>query len=80
MMVVLPGSTEHVKTRISQHKYREAMKSGQDIDWRCKYCTYTSDSAISGNKVSLTMPAAMSTRIDEAGGTGWLSTTYLTQN
>ena len=68
------------KTGISQRQYREAVKSGQDVDWRCKYCTYTSDSAISGNEVSLTMPVAMSTRIDEASVTGWLSTTYLTQN
>ena len=63
------------KTGISQRQYREAVKLGQDIDWLCKYCKYTSDSAISGNKVSLspTMPVATSTRIDEAGVTGWLS-------
>ena len=70
------------KTGISQHEYREAVKSGQDIDWRCKYCTYTSERgtedepSFSGNEVSLTMPVAMSTRINEASVTGWLSTTY----
>ena len=56
------------ETGISQRKYRETVRLGQDIDWCCKYCTYTSDGAISGNELSLnlTMPIAMSTRIDEA--------------
>ena len=68
------------KTRISQREFGEAVKLGQDIDWRCKHCTYTSNSAISGSEVSLssTMPAAMSTRIDEASVRGWLLATYLT--
>ena len=61
------------KTGISQRQYREAVKSGKDIDWRCKYCTHTGDSnAISGNEASssLGIPVAMSTRIDVSG---WLS-------
>ena len=60
------------KTGISQSEYREAVKSGQDIDWRCKYCTVSGNSAISGSEVStsLTMPVAMSTRIDEPSLTG----------
>ena len=31
------------KTGISQREYKDAVRSGQDIDWRCKYCTHTSD-------------------------------------
>ena len=55
------------------------LKEGRDIDWRCKYCTNAVDSAISTNGAftSLAMPVAMSTMIDEASVTGWLSTSCL---
>ena len=68
------------KTGISQREYREAVKEGRDIDWRCKYCTNAVDSAISTNEAftSLAMPVAMSTMIDEASGvTDWLSASCL---
>ena len=67
------------KTSILQREYREAIKEGRDIDWRCKYCTNAIDSAISTNEAftSLAMPVAMSTMIDEASVTGWLSASCL---
>ena len=48
-------------------------KSGQDIDWRCKYCMDTTDSAITGNVVST------STRIDEATLSG-LGLTFMSKS
>ena len=55
------------KTGISQREYREAMKSGQQINWHCRNCTIgdcsTTTNATSG-LVGL-FPGAMSTRIDE---------------
>ena len=72
------------KTGVSQRQYREAVKSGKEIDWRCKYCTLTGSSAVSGNEVStsLVIPVAMSTRIDEASDSvsGWLPLSCLTKN
>ena len=32
------------KTGILQREYREAVKEGRDIDWRCKFCTHAVDS------------------------------------
>ena len=67
-----------------QHQYREAVKSGKEINWRCEYCTLTGSSAVSGNEVStsLAIPVAMSTRIDEASDSvsGWLPLSCLTKN
>ena len=62
------------KTGISQREYRKAVKSGEDINWRCKYCMLTNDSAISRNEDSISQasPVATSTRVDEVGVTGWL--------
>ena len=67
------------KTGILQREYREAVKEGRDIDWRCKFCTHAVDSAILTNKTltTLAMPVAMITTIDEASITGWLSASCL---
>ena len=58
------------KTGISQREYREAVKSGQEIDWHCKNCTISDCSATTNGASCLIgdgaiFPGAMSTRIDE---------------
>ena len=47
--------TQHrtCKTGISQREYREAMKSGQEIDWHCKNCTIGDCSATTNGASSL---------------------------
>ena len=45
-------------TGISQREYREAVKSGQEIDWHCKNCTIS-------NSPAEPVPSATSTMIDE---------------
>ena len=74
VMVVLRGSTEPVKPGFSNESTGKLLRR-VEIDWRCKYCTNAIDSAISTNEAftSLAMPVAMSTMIDEASVTGWLS-------
>ena len=74
MMGVSHGSTEPAKPGF-RREYREAVKEGRDIDWRCKYCTHAVDNPTSTNETftSLVMPVAMSMMIDEASVTGWLS-------
>ena len=54
-------------TGISQREYREAVKSGQEIDWHCKNCTIGDSTAASNEALNLTglFPYAMSTVIDE---------------
>ena len=58
--VVLHGNIERVfiNTGISQREYREAVKSGQEIDWHCKNCTISDSSAEP-------VPSATSTMIGE---------------
>lgn len=59
-------------TGISQSQYREAVRSGKEIDWHCKNCTI--GSGINSEKESLSLadlvPSAMSTRIDEISFAG----------